>query len=57
MMKEIKVTNNSKSSNFLKEFSSPFADLLERIIVFNPAKRLKIEEILNHEVVKAFHKP
>ena len=27
------------------------------MIVFNPNKRLTIEEILNHEVVKAFHKP
>jgi hypothetical protein len=25
--------------------------------VFNPTKRLKIDEILNHEIVKAFHKP
>lgn len=41
----------------MKEFSGPFADLLEKIIVFNPSKRLKIEEILSHEVVKAFHKP
>lgn len=25
-------------------------------MVFNPSKRLKIDEILRHEVVKAFHK-
>lgn len=42
MMKEIKISNSSKSTNFLKEFPAPFADLLEKIIVFNPAKRLKI---------------
>lgn len=58
MMKEIKVqSSTSKSNSLLKEFSPVFADLLERIIVFNPSKRMKIEEILNHEVVKAFHKP
>lgn len=57
MMKEIKISMNSKSNNFLKDFSPLFVDLLEKIIVFNPTKRLKIEDILNHEVVKAFHKP
>lgn len=57
MIKEIKSTTSSKSCNFLKDFSPAFADLLERIIVFNPSRRMKIEEILNHEVVKAFHKP
>ena len=57
MIKEIKIPSTAKSSNFLKDFSPHFADLLEKVIVFNPNKRLKIEEILNHEVVKAFHKP
>jgi hypothetical protein len=42
MVKEIKVTGTSKASNFLKDFPQPFADLLEKIIVFNPNKRLKI---------------
>jgi mitogen-activated protein kinase 15 len=56
MIKEIK-SSTSKSTNFLKDFSPPFADLLERILVFNPSRRLKIEDILAHEVVKAFHKP
>ena len=27
------------------------------MVTFNPYKRITIEEILNHEVVKAFHKP
>jgi mitogen-activated protein kinase 15 len=57
MVKEIKVSGTSKAVNFLKDFPLPFADLLEKIIVFNPNKRLKIEEILSHELVKAFHKP
>lgn len=26
------------------------------MIVFNPQKRITVEEILRHEVVKAFHK-
>lgn len=41
----------------MKEFSLGFVDLLEKILVFNPKKRLTIEQILNHEIVKAFHKP
>lgn len=27
------------------------------MVTFNPRKRITIEEILNHEAVKAFHKP
>lgn len=42
MIKEIKSSAISKSNNFLKDFPAPFADLLERIIVFNPARRIKI---------------
>lgn len=57
MIKEIKSTSTSKSCNFLKDFTPAFADLLEKIIVFNPSRRIKIDDILNHEVVKAFHKP
>jgi serine/threonine protein kinase len=57
MIKEIKISTNAKATNFLKDFSPSFADFLERIIVFNPTKRMKIEDILNHEIVKAFHKP
>ena len=57
MIKEIKISTNAKATNFLKDFSPSFADFLERIIVFNPNKRMKIEDILNHEIVKAFHKP
>ena len=56
MMKEIKISVNGKSNNFLKDFSPLFVDLLEKIVVFNPTKRLEIEDILNDEVVKAFHK-
>jgi hypothetical protein len=42
MIKEIKMPTTSKSVNVMKDFSPPLADLLERVIVFNPAKRLKI---------------
>jgi len=48
MMKEIKSSTTAKSSTFLKDFSPHFIDLLEKIIVFNPSKRLTIEEILSH---------
>jgi mitogen-activated protein kinase 15 len=40
----------------MKEFSASFIDLLERILVFNPTKRITIDEILNHEISKAFKK-
>lgn len=57
MVKEIKVPPNSRSTNFLKDFSAPFGDMLEKMLSFNPKKRMTIDELLAHEVVKAFHKP
>lgn len=33
-----------------------FIDLLQKMLVINPKKRMTIEEILSHEVVKPFHK-
>ena len=48
---------NSKVNNFLKDFAAPFADMLEKMLTFNPRKRMTVDELLNHEVVKAFHKP
>jgi len=41
----------------LKDIPASFKDLIEKMVTFNPYKRITIEEILNHEVVKAFHKP
>lgn len=57
MIKEVKISSTAKSVNLMKDFSPPLADLLEKIVVFNPSKRLTIEQILSHEAVKAFHKP
>jgi serine/threonine protein kinase len=56
MLKEIKISPNTKPANYLKELSPAYANLLERILVFNPKKRLTIDEILSHEVVKSFRK-
>ena len=33
-----------------------FYDLLEKMMTFNPKKRITIAEILSHEVVKPFRK-
>lgn len=42
MIKEVKISSTAKSVNLMKDFSPPLADLLEKVIVFNPSKRLKI---------------
>jgi serine/threonine protein kinase len=57
MIKEMKISANSKPAGFLKDLPAGYGNLLEKILVFNPAKRMTIDEILNHEVVHAFHKP
>jgi hypothetical protein len=43
MIKEIKIPPNSKPNSYLKDFPLGFGDLLEKIIVFNPNKRIKID--------------
>lgn len=57
MLKESKASNSSQSKGILKDFPSMFIDLLQKMLVINPKKRITIEEILAHEVVKPFHKP
>ncbi|XP_031472755.1 uncharacterized protein LOC116245238 [Nymphaea colorata] len=57
LIKEMKVPNSSNPAAFLKDFSPLYADLLQRMLVFNPKKRITIDEILQHEIVKEFHKP
>lgn len=56
MLKESKVANIGQSKILLKDFPSMFVDLLQKMFIFNPKKRITIEEILSHEVVKPFHK-
>jgi mitogen-activated protein kinase 15 len=57
LIKEMKVPSGCSPSAFLKDFNPLYADLLQRILVFNPKKRMTIEDILQHEIVKEFHKP
>lgn len=52
----MKMSTNAKPASLLKDFDASFIDLLERMLVFNPKKRITIEEILEHEVVKSFRK-
>ncbi len=44
----MKISNLNQSKNILKDISLVFEDLLTKILVFNPKKRLTIEEILKH---------
>jgi len=57
MLKELKQHNQGQAASILKDIPAGFRDIVERMIVFNPKKRITVEEILNHEAVKAFHKP
>ncbi|ODV63764.1 mitogen-activated protein kinase [Ascoidea rubescens DSM 1968] len=48
-----KVALNEKFPN-----SNPLAlDLLEKLLTFNPVKRIKVEEALTHEYLKLYHDP
>ena len=53
----MKAPTTSNPSAFLKDYHHAYVDLLTRMLVFNPKKRMTIDEILHHEVVKDFHKP
>jgi serine/threonine protein kinase len=56
LLKEMKISPNTKPALILKDFAPGFQDLLERMMVFNPAKRITVEGILEHELVKTFRK-
>lgn len=57
MLKESKTSNISQSKAILKDLPSMFIDLLQKMLTINPKRRITIEGILTHEVVKPFHKP
>ena len=52
----MKISSHSKPSNLFKEFGPGYADLLEKMLVFNPSKRATVDDILNHDLVKSFRK-
>lgn len=56
LIKEMKISPNTKPAALLKDFNPSYIDLLERMLIFNPKKRMTIEDILSHEVVKPFRK-
>lgn len=58
MLKEAKLSHYQppQVSKYLKDFPPMFADLLGRMMTFNPKTRLTIEQILEHEVVEPFRK-
>ena len=47
-LKEMKVPTTVKPSTFFKDFEPGYIDLLERMLVFNPTKRMTVDEILGH---------
>lgn len=42
LIKEVKMPTTSNPAAFLKDFHPLYADLLQRILVFNPKKRITI---------------
>lgn len=57
MLKESKITySGSQAKVIFKDLPPQFSDLLQRMFTFNPNKRILIEQILSHEVVKQFRK-
>ena len=47
-----------RSFSTLYEGANPLAiDLLERLLTFNPAKRISVEEALEHPYLKPYHDP
>jgi hypothetical protein len=47
LIKEMKVPTNCNAAS-LKDFNPVYIDLLNKILVFNPKKRVTIDEILQH---------
>jgi serine/threonine protein kinase len=57
MLKESKTTCNAPQAKaILKDFPPQLTDLIQRMLVFNPSKRITIQEILESEVVRQFKK-
>ena len=52
----MKIPTHTKQSQILKDLNPGYIDLLERMLTFNPSKRITVEEILNHDLVKSFRK-
>lgn len=48
MLKESKVSSIGQSKVLFKDFPTMFIDLLQKMFIFNPKKRISIEEILAH---------
>ena len=53
----MKITNHNKITNSIRQFGPLYKNLLDKMLIFNPKKRITIDEILKHELVKSFHKP
>lgn len=56
MLRSSKLSQTSSKNNILKDIDAKFTDILTRMLIFNPKKRIKIEEILDHQIVKIFRK-
>lgn len=52
LIREAKIPSSCSPAAFLKDLPPQYADLLQRILVFNPTKRITAEQILQHELVR-----
>lgn len=43
LIKEMKVSSSANSIMFLKDFAPEYIDLLQKMLIFNPKKRITIE--------------
>ena len=57
MIKELKTKHSGNDAkNIMKDVPPQIADFLMKILVFNPKKRLTLEQILSHPIVENFRK-
>ena len=49
-----KVMNSS--NNVFKNMDEDFVDLLKKMLQFNPSKRMTMNELMEHRLVKSFRK-
>lgn len=57
VLSSINIPKKKSFSNFFSGSSDSALDLLQKLLVFNPSKRLTVEEALKHEYVKQFSCP
>ena len=57
MLESLPATRPKPLPDIFPTASKEALDLLQKLLQFNPSKRLTAEEALKHDYVKLFHKP